>query len=411
MKIHDFVSTWQARVEIPLVGNLTPDVRRNMYLDLSAASIRSFMTTIVAFIPIILWRAGASTEQVAYYFSSTVLGLITSGVSVWIMRRWGMKRFALICWVLGRGSFLLTALAFNTTSLLAIFTFFWLLEAWTAPAYNQTMQTIYPMEQRGRILAAVRVGLVGLTIFFTPLAGRILDHLGYRVLLPMVGIFGIGSTLIFSSLLHKVPDRIAEPSRPELSSWHILQTDGRMIYYLGGILLFGLGTLISAPLYPAIQSDKLNLSYTALGQLGFVQSLFWFLGCLFGGRVLERFGGIRSLQIIFVINVFVMLPYIWATQGWMLLPSFVAAGLVTAGTDLAILFAVIQLAGPLHVPEYSALNATVYGLRGLLGPFLGSTLVRMGLPYWIIFGLSIILTLMGAVVMAQVAKIHPALES
>lgn len=183
-----------------------------------------------------------------------------------------------------------------------------------------------------------------------------------------------------------------------------------MIYYLAGILLFGLATLISVPLYPAIQSDRLNLSYTTLGQLGFVQSLFWFIGCLIGGRVLERFGGIRSLQIIFLINAFVMLPYIWAVRGWMLLPSFVAAGLVTAGTDLAILYTVIHLAGPIRVPEYSALNATVYGLRGLLGPFLGSFLVRMGLPYWIIFGLSVMLTFIGAIVIAQVEKFHPSVR-
>jgi hypothetical protein len=30
-----------------------------------------------------------------------------------------------------------------------------------------------------------------------------------------------------------------------------------------------------------------------------------------------------------------MLPYIWATDGWMLIPSFVAAGVVAAGADLA----------------------------------------------------------------------------
>ena len=41
---------------------------------------------------------------------------------------------ALICWLLGRGSFLFTAVAFNSTSLLVIFTFFWLMEAWPSPA-------------------------------------------------------------------------------------------------------------------------------------------------------------------------------------------------------------------------------------------------------------------------------------
>ena len=94
----------------------------------------------------------------------------------------------------------------------------------------------------------------------------------------------------------------------------------------------------------------------------------------------------------------------------MLWPSFVAAGLVTAGMDLAIIYAVIELAGSERVAEYSALSATIYGLRGLLGPLIGSLLVRMGLPFWMVFAMSASLTLIGAVVLAQVVKIQtPAL--
>jgi len=424
MKTSASIPIWKNRVEIFLVGKLEPEVRRSMYIDLLAACIRSVMTTIIAFIPMILWRSGASTELVATYFAITVLGLISTGISLRLMRRWGMKRVAMICWLLGRGSFLLTAWAFNATTLLFIFIFFWVLEAWTAPAYNQTMQTIYPAPQRARILAAVRVGQVACILILTPLAGWILDHLGYRGLLPLVGLSGIASTLIFFSLLRKISDEVIPPkskitSQPGLqiereaasgpvpaavSAWNILKTDQRMQIYLGGVLLFGLGSLISAPLYPAIQVDRLNLSYTVIGQLGFLQSLFWLLGCLFGGRILDRIGGIRSLQIVFVINAFVMLPYIWATQGWMLWPSFAAAGLVTAGTDLAIIYTVIHLAGPDRVPEYSVLNASVFGFRGLLGPFIGSSLVRIGLPVWMIFILSVCLSLSAAAMYFFVTK-------
>jgi MFS family permease len=340
----------------------------------------------------------------AYYFAITALGLLTTNVSVWLMRRFGGKPVSLICWLLGRGSFLLTAIAFNATSLLVIFTFFWLLEAWPTPAYIQTIQTIYPIQQRGRILAAVRVGFVALILILTPLAGWVLDHWGYRALLPWAGLSGIGSTLLFFSLMRKTPDTMAEPSRPSLSFMHILRTDHRMPFYLSGIFLFGFGALISAPLYAIVQVDRLDLSYTVIGLLGFVQSLFWFLGYLFGGRILDRIGGIRSLQIVFAVNMLVMLPYIWATQGWMLLPSFITAGLVTAGADLAVLYTVSHLAGPEHTPDYAALNSTIAGLRGLLGPFIGSMLVSIGWNYGAVFALSAFLTLAGAVVLYGVAK-------
>ena len=122
--------------------------------------------------------------------------------------------------------------------------------------------------------------------------------------------------------------------------------------------------------------------------------------------MLDRIGGIRSLQIVFSLNMLVMLPYIWATQGWMLLPSFIAAGLVTAGADLAILYTVSSLAGPERVPDYAALNGIISGLRGLLGPFIGAVLVSSGWHYWAVFALSAGLTLAGAAALAFIPKSH-----
>ncbi len=412
MNIFAALARLQLHLEMWLVGPLDADVRQKMQVDMRAARIHSVMSTAITFIPIILRRSGATTEQVAYYFAITALGLLTTNISVWFMRRWGMKRVALICWLVGRGSFLLTAIAFNATSLLIIFTFFWLLEAWPSPAYVQTIQVIYPIQQRGRILAAVRVGFVALILIFTPLAGWILDHWGYRALLPLAGLSGIGSTLIFFSVMRKLPDTLVDLPRRTISPIHIIQNDRRMPFYLSGIFLFGLGALMASPLYPIIQVDQLNLSYTAVGLLGFVQSLFWFIGYLFGGRILDRLGGLRSLQIVFAMNTLVMLPYIWATQGWMLLPSFIAAGLVTAGADLAILYTVSNLAGPEHVPAYAALNSTISGIRGLLGPFFGLLLISYGWQYWQIFVLSAGLTLTGAIVLTQARKFNaPILDS
>ncbi len=390
------LTDWPARVETLLVGVLPRDVRRYMHTDLRAACTYSVLAAILTFIPIILRRLGGTDGQLALYYAISALGLLTTGLSMWLSRRLGMMRVAVASWIVGRGSFFLTALASTPAGLLAILAVFWLLESWPSPAYVHTLQAIYPASQRGRIIALVRVGLVAVILLFTPLAGWILDRFGYRLLLPLAGLSGIGATLIFYPVMRGVPEPAAAPTSRGAAPWQPLRTDRRLLFYLAGSLLFGLGILISAPLFPSVQVDRLNLSYTAVGLLGFVQSLFWLLGYLFGGRLLDQLGGIRCLQFVCLVNAVVMLPYIVASQGWMLLPAFAAAGVVAAGADLTTLYTLMELAGPERASEYTALNSTFAGVRGILGPFLGPLLVQAGWPLGSIFLLCAALSVAGA---------------
>jgi hypothetical protein len=79
MKTSSFLAELQMSIEIWLLGPLDSGVRLDMYFDLSEALSACVLSTIITFIPIILRRSGASTQQVAYYFAITLLGLLTSG--------------------------------------------------------------------------------------------------------------------------------------------------------------------------------------------------------------------------------------------------------------------------------------------------------------------------------------------
>jgi hypothetical protein len=87
------------------------------------------------------------------------------------------------------------------------------------------------------------------------------------------------------------------------------------------------------------------------------------------------------------IAVLVPLTYIWTFDAWTLLPAFIAHGIISAGVDLGIISAGIELAHPESVVEYSALQATIIGLRGLLAPFFGIALLSLGLPARLIFAI------------------------
>jgi hypothetical protein len=68
-----------------------------------------------------------------------------------------------------------------------------------------------------------------------------------------------------------------------------------------------------------------------------------------------------------------------------LLPAFIAHGIISAGMDLGVISTGIELATPESVIEYSALQSTIIGLRGMVGPFVGIGLMKLGASEPMIF--------------------------
>ena len=93
------------------------------------------------------------------------------------------------------------------------------------------------------------------------------------------------------------------------------------------------------------------------------------------------------LRLNIAIAMIVPFCYIWAFNAWTLLPAFIAHGIITAGMDLGVISTGIELAGPDQVVEYSALQSTIIGLRGVVGPFVGIGLMNLGLSEPMIFAI------------------------
>ncbi|HEX9371903.1 MAG TPA: MFS transporter [Roseiflexaceae bacterium] len=376
------------RLELALTGRVPDDMRRNLRIE-TAASVAYgvFYAAAVSFMPVVLRRLGASATLLAIYTAQTYLGSVLSTLGVLMMRRRRPKVFAATCWLIGRSLLLPTFLIARAGWLLMLTAAFWLLEAFPAPAYARVVQAIYPARYRGRALAVVRTGMVLALLVTTPLAGLGLDHLGYRVLFPIAGLVGILATLTFTRL------RIDERAQPQQQArslggvWRILGQNRRFARYLFGFAVYGLGFLMGFPLFAVVQVDRLQLTYTTIGALSLAQSLFWLLGNMVWGRLVDRYGGMWVLRANVGIAVLVPLTYIWAFNAWTLLPAFVVHGIISAGVDLGLISTGIELADPGSVAEYSALQATIIGLRGMLAPFVGVGLLGLGLTDRAIFAL------------------------
>ena len=86
-------------------------------------------------------------------------------------------------------------------------------------------------------------------------------------------------------------------------------------------------------------------------------ALFWLLGNMYWGRLVDRYGGLWVVRANVAIALVVPFTYIWAVDAWTLLPAFIAHGIISAGVDLGVISAGIEMAEPESVVEYSALQA------------------------------------------------------
>ena len=391
-----------------MVGPLEPTVRFNMRVDLTAAIAYGAFATILAFIPLVLRRLGASVELLALYAASTYLGsVLAAGPGLFLARQQRPLYVAIICLCLARAAFLGTAFVTGAVGLLVLAALFWLGEGLPTPIYGGIFQKIYPVEARGKIMAVVRVGMSVTLLMLAPLAGWVLDGAGYRVLFPVAAVIGVLSAVIFARLRFNQRE-LQLRQRPTLRNLGgILVRDKRFSLYLAAVVLFGLSLLVPSALIPLVQVDRLQLTYAELGWLNLALSLARLLSYVYWGRQIDRWGAVRCLQVACLINVIVVVPYIWVTRAWMLLPSFVASGVVNSAVDLAFINAAIQLAHVRRFQEYAALQSTVIGIRGIIGPFIGVGLLRLGVSGPAIFAAAGGLTLLAALLLWQI-KLSPA---
>lgn len=382
-----------ARWGLGFAANLDPTVRYNLFTEFwGAVAFGVFWATALQFVPVVLRRMGAESDLLALYTAQTYLGSILTSLSIVLMRGRRTKTFAVWCWMAARALFLLFAFITEVYWVMVVTAIFWFLEAFPSPAYTRIIQAIYPEGVRGKALSLVRLGMTGAILLTTPFAGWMLDHWGHRVIFPLAALMGLLSTWQFNRLAVEEGTLPPRQTRSLASLVEIVRRNRSFAIHLLSFTFFGVGALIGIAYYPIVQVDRLGLSYTALGLLGAAHSTAWLLGFVYWGRAVDRYGGIWVMRVNLAIAIIIPFCYIWATNGWMLLPAFIAQGIIAAGIDLGLINTCITLAEPDKVVEYAAVQATVVGIRGIVSPFIGVLLVNWGVDMGIVFGLGTALT-------------------
>ena len=403
------------RAELELFGPLPEPVRDAARVELVAAmAFGVFFAGALNFMPVVLRRMGASTDQLALYVIFTFVGQLLSPLSLRLMRGRSPLGFAMALQGAARSLILLAALITDAGWLLALMAVFWVIEMLPLPAYARVVEQIYPLRFRGRAMSGVRVGMTVMVLLATPLAGTLLDRVGHQVLLPAAALFGVAAAVIFSRVRMPAaeggpvrPPPEASPADPAAAKrggpLAVLRRNPRFAIYLAAMTVYGFGAVMALPLYAVVQVSRLGLSYTEIGYLGLAQSVMWLAGFLYWGRLLDRRGAVWVLRLNMGLAALVPFTYIFAGSGLGLLPAFLAQGLIMGGFELGATNTGIALAERGRVMEYSALQTAVFGLRGMAAPLVGTALLGAGLADTAVFALGTALVLAGWLMMARVS--------
>jgi MFS family permease len=350
---------------------------------------------VVPLVSVIARKLGMPTEIMAVMLAMPFAGsLFSMYIGHFTERR---PKMPLVVWpgVLGRGLFLLVPFVRGPTGFFLIVSLFYLVISVMGPAYAAIMRSNYTDANRGRLMGDIRVAMMLVSAISSWAGGAILQAApeSYRWLFPTAGVLGVLSLLVFG----RIPvsrDRAGSGGPPGsahapaeahggtafLSSLRHVGRDRDFLLFLGALFLCAFPDKMLVPLEPIRLVDELGVDYHSAGLiLGTASSVAGIAGYWFWGRISRR-GRPLGLFVAILAVMALRLPF-FAMAGVPvhLIPWSVLGGFSGAGFDILLLLVILRLAAPERFTLSYGMNSTLVGVRGILGPILGTVLYANGL--------------------------------
>ncbi len=289
--------------------------------------------------------------------------------------------FAVTAFSIARAPLLLAFLARTHWSFVGLFIVANLLASAASPAYSALMKEIYPDGDRARIMGYVRtVNWVAL-IAATAIATWLLGVIGYQYVFPVAGAIGIAGALVFG----KIPSKDASGD-PDIShiqflrdSFAVLRDDRPYLWFCAGVFVFGFANFIAVPVWTIYQVDALGVGTEWAGIYSVAVQLATMISFLYWGSYVDKAPVEKSIMMQTMITIIVPVVYCLSSKPWMLLPAMLAWGVVCAGTELSYMRGVLHFAPAKRVAQYQGLFMLLTGVRGIVGPYLGTAFLQSGL--------------------------------
>jgi MFS family permease len=238
-----------------------------------------------------------------------------------------------------------------------------------------------------------------------PLGGLLIDRFGAGALLGA----GAGLGMLGAAGASKVRSGpVASSQRfTPLSSLQVLREVPAYKNLVLAWVVWGLGSLMAAPLYALVLVDRFQAGYAEVGVLQLMSAGSGLLAYLVLGQYLDRRGGLGATPLGCLMTALVPMVYLFAPSLAIVGVAMVLQSVGTAVCDLGWQTALVSRVPDEHRLRYQAAHSSITGVRGAAAPFLGSLALSLGLGLGMTLLISGILGVIGAGIMAHALGIGP----
>ena len=351
-------------------------LRRNLSLDL-VASIGVGVTgaLVGALLPTISRRGGLEPIGLAVLASAPFLANFL-GV---FAGRWGPATIPQFALLRGFGAGVLIALPLTThpSVVILIAMIFWLSMSFSSPFQLRLWGASYPARMRGRVVGFLGMGRAAAAAVAALAGGILADRLGGPTAMAIAGVVGVACALIY--LRRQAADAASAPmvysARESIRALRARPMLNRAALAQG---FYGGGFIAAGPLFALVYVDRLDLSLADVGVLGVLSAVATTLSFLVWGVISDRFGGLRPMQFGSLIGLGGLICYAVAPTVALLWFSAVAIGMSNSSIEVGI---ASLISDETTLGERASVMSGwnfMTGARGLVAPFVMSTLVQLG---------------------------------
>ncbi len=405
------VAAWGWRAPLRVLGTaeltagLAPEVRWNFRTTLIHWLLAGvFVGSVGSYMAVVARRLGGDEVTVALVVAVQFIGGILAIAGPYLLRAVQPARAVAALWTVGRLAFV-AALVIDTAGLFLVMLLVWSIIAMMGlPLYVGVTQAAFPRRVRGRLIGVAQAAMAVVVLLVSPLAGGLMDAVGYGPVFAGGGIAGaLGALALFRIRARPRPPTVRPPP------WRMFRqtlANRRFRTYTASSNVALFGDLLIQPTIAIVLVDTFDATFTLVGVLALIQGVTWAAGYLFWGAVCDRRSGPFVVWMSTFLKMAIAALFILAILAdnlWLLVPAYAAMGLNFSAGDMGWQTSLAALARTEDVDAFATSFWLILGVLGIVAPLVGAAVLVAGGPV-AAFSSALGLAAVGSVLMARVAR-------